>query len=117
MVYQKRFKQPKYRNKKVEVDGIVFDSMREAKRYKELSMLLRAGKISDLKLQVPFILIEKYRNGEGKAIRKMEYIADFVYKQDGKTVVEDTKGFRTKEYRIKKKLFEHKYYPTTIREV
>lgn len=90
----------KYGAKKCTVDGIEFDSMREARRYRELSLLLRAGEITELKLQVPFELIPK-QGGE----RAVIYKADFVYKDKaGNTVVEDSKGYRTKEYIIKRKL-------------
>ena len=90
----------KYGAKKCTVDGIEFDSMREARRYRELALLQRAGEITDLKLQVPFELIPK--QGSERAVL---YKADFVYKDKaGNTVVEDSKGYRTKEYIIKRKL-------------
>ena len=91
----------KYRNRKTEIDGIVFDSKREAQRYAELQLLQRAGKIRDLSMQVEFELIPK-QDGE----RACEYKADFVYHMadTGKMVVEDVKGKRTREYIIKRKL-------------
>lgn len=98
----------KYNNTKTTVDGIKFDSKREAARYSELKLLERAGKITDLILQPRFELIPKYEIN-GRKVRKMEYIADFQYFENGKTVIEDAKGFKTKEYLIKKKLFEFKY--------
>lgn len=98
----------KYNNTKVVIDGIKFDSKREAQRYKELILLEKAGKIADLILQPKFELIPKYTIN-GRNVRKMEYIADFQYTENGKTIVEDAKGFKTKEYLIKKKLFEFKY--------
>lgn len=79
--------------------GYVFDSKKEFIRWCELRILERAGKISDLKRQVKFELIPK-QEGE----RACTYVADFVYCQDGKTVVEDCKGFRTEAYKIKRKL-------------
>lgn len=110
----------KYNNKKIEVDGITFDSKKEANRYKELSLLQKAGKISGLRTQVRYVLIpsqrevsnEVYTRGENKGKykpgklleRECTYVADFVYYKDGKVIVEDTKGFRTKEYIIKRKL-------------
>lgn len=105
----------KYKNKKVSVDGILFDSKKEARRYTELKLLERAGKISKLALQVPFELIPTQRepdtigrNGgtyKGKVIeRAVVYKADFTYWQGNEFVVEDTKGFRTPEYVIKRKL-------------
>ena len=110
----------KYLNKKVKVDGIVFDSKREAIRYCELKLLKRAGKITDLHLQKVFVLIpaqyeetdEVYTRGKNKGQPKrgkcleqsVTYKADFYYKENGKEVVEDTKGFKTKDYIIKRKL-------------
>ena len=80
-------------------DGQVFDSQKEYNRWCNLRLLERAGKISDLKRQVSYELIPK-QNGE----RACSYVADFVYNEDGKTVVEDCKGFRTEGYKIKRKL-------------
>lgn len=105
----------KYRNQKNEVDGIVFDSKKEAKRFQELRLLEKAGAIQNLKTQVEFELIPAQRGPDtigkrggvkkGKLIeRKCSYRADFVYQENGKTVVEDTKGMRTKDYIIKRKL-------------
>lgn len=107
----------KYHSKKVVVDGIQFDSKKEAARYRELSLLERAGEITDLQRQVKFKLIPTQRefscevgkNGrykKGKIVeRECSYIADFVYKnKSGLTVVEDTKGVKTKDYIIKRKL-------------
>lgn len=105
----------KYGNKKLTVGGITFDSKTEASRYRDLYFLEKAGKISNLQRQVKFILIPAQyepdtvgkRGGvkRGKLIeRECSYIADFVYTEDGKQVVEDTKGFRTADYKIKRKL-------------
>ena len=95
----------KYGNKKTVVDGITFDSRKEATRYSELKLLQRAGEIFDLQRQVPFTLIPKQVR-DGKVIeRPCVYKADFVYKdKDGTEIVEDTKGMKTKEYIIKRKL-------------
>ena len=98
----------KYKNKKTQVDMYVFDSVLEAKRYKQLALLERAGEIKNLKLQVPFLLQESFRKN-GKTYRKIEYIADFVYEEKGQTIVEDTKGIKTDVFKIKQKLFEYKY--------
>lgn len=98
----------KYGSRKTIIDGISFDSKREATRYQELKYQLDGGFISDLQLQVPYEIIPKQRDSKGKAVRATKYIADFVYKdREGKTVVEDTKGFRTESYKIKKKLMLH----------
>lgn len=97
----------KYKNRKLTIDGEVFDSQREYARYRELALLERAGQISDLKRQVRYELIPTQRIG-GKVVEKScAYIADFVYTENGETVVEDTKGFRTRDYIIKRKLMLH----------
>ncbi|MBQ0074518.1 MAG: DUF1064 domain-containing protein [Prevotella sp.] len=92
----------KYKAVKVLVDGIKFDSKKEAARYSELKILEKAGIITDLNLQQKFVLIpSQYAEvtGYGKPKRKCiekecSYIADFTYMQDGKLVVEDVKGYR-----------------------
>lgn len=90
----------KYGNIKTRTsDGIVHDSMKEANRWCELNLLLKAGKIQDLQRQVKFELIPK-QDGE----RAVHYVADFVYVEDGKKIVEDVKGMRTREYKLKKKM-------------
>ena len=108
---------PKYHNKKVELYGTVFDSKGEGKRYLYLLSELRSGNISDLKLQVPYLLQEKFVDAEGKKVREINYIVDFEYIKDGKKYVEDFKGMRTKEYIIKSKLFRYKYRDIIFREV
>lgn len=94
----------KYKAKKTVVDGITFDSKKEAMHYQELKLLERTGEISDLKLQVPFVLIDKSVHG-----RQIKYVADFVYYQDGQMVVEDVKGFKTDVYKLKKRLMAERY--------
>lgn len=95
----------KYGNKKVEVDGIKFDSKKEAKRYGELKLLVRAGEISDLTLQEPFKLMGA--NGEPikfDSNRVAKYVCDFQY-FDHKLnawVIEDVKGHLTDVYKLKK---------------
>ena len=89
----------KYRNKPTEVDGVIFQSKREAARYRELRLLERAGQIDCLRLQVPYPLIV-----EGHKVGK--YVADFVYLDRGDLVVEDCKGIRTPVYRLKAKLMK-----------
>ena len=115
--YHTKQKDSKYKSKKTEVDGIEFMSKKEARRYTELKLLERAGEISDLRLQVKYVLIPAQREPDtvgakggvkkGKVIeRECSYVADFVYRIAGTSdeVVEDTKGFRTPEYKIKRKL-------------
>ena len=98
----------KYGNKKVLIDGIKFDSMAEGRRYKELKLMQRAGIIKELELQPKFLLQESFKKN-GKTYRKVEYIADFQYKENGKVVIEDVKGKKTDIFKLKHKLFEYKY--------
>lgn len=108
----------KYHNRKTVVNGHTFDSKKEANRYSELLLLERAGAIHDLRTQVKYVLIPSQRSKEtGKVIeRECSYKADFVYTEGGETIVEDVKGFRTKEYIIKRKLMLH-VYGIRIREI
>ena len=117
----------KYHSRKVQRYGMSFDSAKEARRYDELLLLQKAGKIQNLQRQVRFELIpsqyeEKWypklkAYGKGKCLeRPVFYVADFVYKEDGEQVVEDTKGFKTKDYIIKRKLMLWKH-GIRIREV
>lgn len=121
----------KYGNRKAVVDGITFDSRKEANRFQELRMLERAGKIKALERQVKYVLIptqreasfEVYKSGPNKGRRKTgkviehecNYVADFVYTQDGETVVEDVKGYRDPssaayaKFVIKRKLMLERY--------
>ena len=118
-------RQRKYGNRKTTIGGKEFDSRKEAQRYQELRLLERAGRISNLRLQVKYVLIptqrassfELYKSGPKKGMRKpgkvleneCAYIADFVYTHDGSEIVEDAKGMRTSVYRIKRKLMLERY--------
>lgn len=95
----------KYHNRKITRDGQTFDSVKEYRRFVELSLLERAGAIKDLKRQVKFELIPSQKV-DGKVVeRPCGYVADFVYEDEkGRVVVEDTKGMKTKDYIIKRKL-------------
>lgn len=120
----------KMHNKKVTVDGITFDSKKEARRYCELKLLERAGQIQNLELQKEFELIpaqyenvsrEEYIKSKGKKTkgkcieRACKYKADFCYTENGEIVVEDTKGYRDPssasyaKFVIKRKLMLHIY--------
>jgi len=100
----------KFNARKVKVDGMTFDSRREAARWRDLNLLQRAGKISDLRRQVRFLITPSFFGEDGKAIlRSSSYVADFVYTENGKTVVEDCKGLKTDVYILKKKLMYEKY--------
>jgi hypothetical protein len=126
MAVQEVKKRSKYGNRKVVRDGIKFDSEREAARFAELKVLQAMGKIRNLRLQANFTLVEGYTTIEGERTKPMVYKADFTYEratapdQNGTVYwlreVEDVKGMRTKEYRLKKKLMQEKYN-ITIREV
>lgn len=97
----------KYLAKKTEVNGAKFDSQAEARRYKELLILWRAGKISSLERQVAYELAPSVRlSGEKKAKPAIRYTADFQYVRDGLMVVEDVKGVITPVFRIKQHLMK-----------
>ena len=102
----------KYHNKKTMFDGIKFDSKKESQYYAILKVLEKAGKIRDLKLQVPFVLIETFKVDD-RTYRKTKYIADFTYYDDkDKLHVIDVKSEATrkdKTYQLKKKLLAWKY--------
>lgn len=101
-----------------------FDSLREAKRYDELALLLQAGAIRNLRLQQNFTLVEGYITAEGETVRPMIYKADFAYERPTEpdvtgtvhwlNVVEDAKGVRTDTYKMKKKLMLEKYGITIL---
>lgn len=99
----RRLKESKYHNRKVTVDGITFDSLKEASRWQELRLMERAGEIVGLNRQQRIELIPKT-----KLYRACYYVCDFIYfdKRENKTIYEDVKGgsFRTKEYLLKRKL-------------
>ena len=121
-------RQNKYGSRKVKVNGIIFDSKKEAIRFKELSLLERAGKITDLQRQVKFVLIPAQREPDtigkrggvkkGKLLeREISYIADFTYKDaGGNLIVEDTKGMRTKDYILKRKMLLY-FHGIRIKEI
>lgn len=105
-------KRPKYNNQQDLRGKIHFDSRKEARRYDELLLMLRAGKISDLRLQPQFTLQESYKTETGERIRAVRYTADFSYKNAaGELAVEDVKSgpTRTKEYLRNKKMIRSKY--------
>lgn len=98
----------KYHAKKTVVDGITFDSKREADRYLILKGMEGDGSIEDLRRQVRYELIPAF-DVDGRHYRPVFYVADFVYREDGREVVEDVKGMRTDVYRLKSKLFARRY--------
>lgn len=100
----------KYNAIKTLVDGIRFDSRKEAARYQELKLLERGGVIQNLELQPRFLLQDKFKL-DGVIYRKIEYVADFKYwdKEKEEWIVEDVKGVKTPVYKLKKKLFLKQY--------
>lgn len=103
----------KYRNRKMKIENIVFDSQKEARRYFELKLLEKKGEISQLQRQVPFELIPAEVGADTKKLRSIVYLADFVYltEKDGVSQkhIEDVKGVKTAVYRLKKRLMWHLY--------
>lgn len=107
----------KYHANKCEWDGEVFDSKKEMRRYKELKLLEKARVICNLKRQVKYVLIPSQRI-DGKVVeRECSYIADYVYEENGQTIVEDVKvrKMRTRDYIIKRKLMLL-FYGIRVRE-
>ena len=107
----------KYRNITIIFDNIKFHSKKEGFRYLELKRLFKIGKITELELQKKFVLIDEFKDYQGRKETALHYIADFTYKDDkGVYTVEDVKGMKTEVYRIKKKLFllrySHKFIET-----
>ena len=102
-------KESKYHAQKTEVAGKVFDSKHESRDYLKLKSMEDSGIISDLQTQVSFELQPKYTTKDGRKIRAITYRADFQYIKDGVTYEQDSKGFRTKEYALKRKMFEYRY--------
>ncbi len=100
---------PKYRARPTTIDGHRFPSQLEAKRYMQLKLLKQAGKIRDFSLQPSFPLVDAFKRN-GKVVRAITYVADFrVEHNSGKIVIEDSKGFETPVFKIKRKLFWMRY--------
>ena len=123
----KSYRLTKYRNKRIRIGDESFDSKKEYHRWLELNILEEMGVIRKLQRQVKFVLIPAQREAEtitqrgrkipGKVIeREAVYYADFVYEQDGETIVEDTKGMKTDVYILKRKLMLERF-GIRIREV
>ena len=94
----------KYGNVKCEVGSEKYRSKREMRRHQDLLLLQRAGEISDLKREVPFVLAAAVRYSGKRATPALRYLADFTYMRSGQFCVEDSKGVRTEGFRIKKHL-------------
>lgn len=107
----------KYNAKKATVDGVTFDSQKEAMRYIVLDRMQRSGEIDDLRLQPAFTLQKGFTDREGKKHQAIKYKADFSYKRAGEStlIVEDTKGVRTAVFNIKWKMVIKKHLDEDIR--
>lgn len=107
----------KYRNERTLIDGVMFDSRAEARRWLDLCALERGKVITNLRRQVRFVLIPRLPRPSGGIERETAYVADFVYTDEaGRQVVEDVKGAATPEYRLKRKLMLH-VHGVEIREI
>lgn len=105
----------KYHNKKTVVDGQIFDSKKEAQRWRELQILEACGIIEGLKRQTEYLLLPSQK-GVTRTERPVKYVADFEYIQNGDKVVEDAKGLRTRDYVLKRKLMMY-IHGIEVREV
>lgn len=99
----------KFKNKRVQVDNIWFDSKAEAGRYEQLRLMERAGAISALQVHPTYELQPAFKDRDGFRHRAIVYEADFGYCENGERIVEDVKGMETKDYKIKAKLFRYRY--------
>ena len=119
--FQREEPKNKFHARKVTIDGMEFDSQAEAYRWCELKLMEKAGEIRELRRQVEYTLIPSQKGDDGKvAERAVKYIADFVYEENGKTVVEDVKGLRQgaayEVFKIKRKLMRY-VHGIEIREI
>ena len=99
----------KYNARKTEVDGITFDSKKEAKEYQNLKLLGRVGAIADRPLQPAFILQAGLVDRSGRKVKPIVYKADFAYTQEGRQVIVDVKGMQTPVFKLKAKLFRERF--------
>ncbi len=105
----------KYGAKKTTVDGIVFASGLEARRYQQLKLLLASGTITNLDLQPVFELQPDFRDNTGKKQQAINYKADFKYIEAGRVVIEEVKGFETPVWKLHKKMFLYQYPQLELR--
>lgn len=96
-------------------DGMMFDSKLEATHWGNLRLAERAGRISGLRRQVTFELQPGFAGNDGRRVRSIEMCWDFTYVEDGRSVVNDTKGIQTRESRIKVKMFRFKFPQYVVR--
>jgi len=116
ILIMKRFNH-KYNASPITINGIRFDSRGEARRYNQLTLMEKAGKICELKLQPSFVLQKGFKDKNSQNIRPIKYIADFQYTEtsSGKNVVEDYKGVETESFKIKRKMFLFHYPALELR--
>lgn len=111
----------KYRNRKCEAFGIQFDSEAERDRFFELTAMQQDGLIHHLKCHPEFVLLEGFRDIDGKSERAIKYTADFSYTDaNGRVVVEDVKSSATaqsRDWSLRRKLFKHRFPQMALREV
>lgn len=100
-ISKKKFK---HGNKITEIDGKKFRSKFEAKRHKELKILEERKEINNLLTQVPFIIFDSFTDKNGIKHSGIKYIADFTYYKNGYFIIEETKGYETAYYKMKRKL-------------
>lgn len=105
---QEYFGTGKYHNKKINTEDGTFDSKYEYEEWCRLKLLERGGAIRNLMRQVPYILIPTIRTTAG-TLKQITYYADFVYEENDANVIYEVKGFKTKEYLIKKRLLIQQY--------
>lgn len=99
----------KYNAKKTTIDGVTFDSKKEAQRYTVLQARVSAGEIHALQPQPRFELQPAFKDVRGKTVRAIYYVADFQYVENGHIIVEDVKGMETAVFKLKRKLFLYRY--------
>ena len=108
----------KYRAKEKVIDGHKFPSLKEASYYLQYKAMLRTGEIKDLKLQPQYELLPSFRDNQGRLERAIMYKPDFLLTYpDGRLVVVEVKGFCTRDYIIRRKLFKHRYRMIEFQEV
>lgn len=99
----------KYHNRRVKADGYTFDSQAEYRRYQELRLLEQAGDIDSLRVHHRWTVFVAFKDRDGKRHRAVVYEDDFSYREGSRWIVEDVKGVRTAVFRIKEKLFRHRF--------
>ena len=110
LVISSKPRKHKYNAKPCEVNGIKYRSQKEMRRHQELLLMEKAGEITDLKREVPFIL-EPSVVINGKKVRELKYFVDFMYHdKNGSPIFEDCKGYRTPVYKLKHHMMKSRGY-------